>query len=186
MLDVRRGWLLILAFLIQLVTIPVIDDPSALNLKRAVLSATALMLLWGILPNLRWWTFRVVAVGFVLNTAAMAANGGLMPVTPENYQKVRPTKAHELRLGQTPPHSKDVLLDRADTKLRFLSDTFYLASPTPRVYSVGDFFLMASALIFVVEVTARAGRARRRANKPIWPWRGNSIGIRRSQHRPAH
>lgn len=101
----RRGWLIILAFLVQLITILMVTDPSTLPIKKAVLAITALMILLGILPNLRWWAFRVFAVGFVLNTLVIAVNGGLMPVTPENHQRVLKAEVQMPSLGQTPPHS---------------------------------------------------------------------------------
>jgi hypothetical protein len=160
--DLRRGWLILLAFLIQLAVIRTVTDPSSLGIKKAALAVTALMLLLAILPNLRWWAFRVFAVGFVLNTLAMAANGGLMPVTPENHLRVADAGHETLSLGQTPPHSKVVLLAPSDTRLSFLSDTIYLPILSPKVYSVGDLLLMAGLLTFLVEVAARAVHSQRR------------------------
>jgi hypothetical protein len=160
--DLRRGWLMLLAFLIQLAAIRMVTDPSSLGIKKVALAVTALMLLVAILPNLRWWAFRIFAAGFVLNTLAMAANGGLMPVTLENHLRVADVGHQTLSLGQTPPHSKAVLLAPSDTRLGFLSDTIYLSIPSPKVYSVGDLFLMAGLLTFLVEVAVRAARSRRR------------------------
>jgi hypothetical protein len=120
------------------------------------------MLLLAILPNLRWWAFRIFAAGFVLNTLAMAANGGLMPITLENHLRVADAGHETLSLGQTPPHSKVVLLAPSDTRLRLLSDIIYLSTPSPKVYSVGDLLLMAGLLTFLVEVAVRAVRSRRR------------------------
>ena len=160
--DLRRGWLILLAFLIQLAVIRTITDPSSLGIKKAALAVTALMLLLAILPNLRWWAFRIFAAGFVLNTLAMAANGGLMPITPANHLLVADAGHETLSLGQTPPHSKVVLLAPSDTRLSFLSDIIYLSVPSPKVYSVGDLLLMAGLLTFLVEVAARAVHSRRR------------------------
>ena len=157
---VRRGWLIILAFLVHLITILLVTDPSALAIKRAVLAITALMLLLGILPNLKWWAFRVFAVGFILNTLVMTVNGGLMPVTPENHQRVLKSEVQMPSLSQTPPNSKNVLLASADTKLSFLSDTIYLPVLKPRVYSIGDLFLVAGILVFVAELASRSIRRR--------------------------
>lgn len=160
--DLRRGWLILLAFLIQLAVIRTITDPSSLGIKKAALAVTALMLLWAILPNLRWWAFRIFAAGFVLNTLAMAANGGLMPVTPENHLRVADASHETLSQGQTPPHCKCILLAPSDTRLGFLSDTIYLSTPSPKVYSVGDLFLMVGLLTFLGEVAVRAVHSRRR------------------------
>jgi hypothetical protein len=160
--DLRRGWLILLAFLIQLAVIRTISDPSSLGIKKAALAVTTLMLLVAILPNLRWWAFRIFAVGFVLNTLAMAANGGLMPVTLENHLRVADASHQSLSPGQTSPQSKNILLAPSDTRLSFLSDIIYLSVPKPKVYSVGDLFLMAGLLTFLVEVAVRAVHSRRR------------------------
>jgi hypothetical protein len=160
--DLRQGWLMLLAFVIQLAVIRMVTDPSSLGIKKAVLAVTALMLLLAIIPNLRWWAFRIFAAGFVLNTLVMAANGGLMPVTLENHLRVADAGHQTLSLGQTPPHSKVVLLAPSDTRLGFLSDTIYLSIYKPKIYSLGDLFLMAGLLTFLVEVAVRAARSRRR------------------------
>lgn len=160
--DLRRGWLVLLAFAIQLAVLRPITDPSALGVKRAVLAVMALMLLLAILANLRWWAFRIFAVGFVLNTLAMAANGGLMPVTPENHLRVADASHQTLSPGQTPPQSKNILLVSSDTRLSFLSDIIYLSIPRPKIYSLGDLFLMAGLVVFLGEVAVRAIRWRGR------------------------
>jgi hypothetical protein len=112
--------------------------------------------------NLRWWAFRIFAVGFVLNTLAMAANGGLMPVTLENHLRVADASHQTLAPGQTPPQSKNILLAPSDTRLSFLSDVIYLSIPKPKIYSLGDLFLKAGLVIFLGEVAIRAIRSRGR------------------------
>lgn len=152
---VRYGWLVILAFLVQAVALTSISDPSALAAKRAVLAVTSLMLLVGIVPNLRWWAFRVIGVGFLLNTLALAANGGLMPVTPENAEKVLPDIQETVAIGQTPPRSKSILLPESRTRLRPLTDTIYLPFPRSSIYSVGDVSLMGGVVILLLEIPVR-------------------------------
>ena len=164
---VRRGWLLILAFSIQLVAIYVISDPSALAPKKAILAFTTALLVWAVLPNLRRWSFRILAVGLVLNTIVIAANGGLMPATPDNLQKVlSPSQVEELELGQSPPGSKNILVSESDAKLRLLSDVVYIGVPTSKVYSIGDLFLMAGVVSFALEA-AVAVVVRRRVRHRI-------------------
>lgn len=162
-LSLRWGWLIILAFLLQVAVITTVADPNALALKRAVLAVTSLMLLVGILANLRWWSMRILAVGFLMNTLVIAANGGLMPVTPEDNAKVSPPD-QRVELGQTPPHSKNILLERSDARLYFLSDTIYLTWPAPKIYSAGDVVLFLGLVAFAAEATLRAIAARR--NRP--------------------
>ena len=160
-IDVSRGWLVILAFAIQAGTISLISDPSALGLKRAILGATAAMLLLGILPNLRWWAFRLLGIGFLLNLAVMSANGGLMPITPEDYNLL-PAPAAGWMIGQTPPGTKNVLLAEPDIRLGLLRDRLYVAELRPNVYSVGDLMLLAGLAVFVIEMTSGLIRSRRR------------------------
>jgi hypothetical protein len=163
-----------LAFAIQWAVLRPITDPSALGVKRAVLGVMALMLLLAILANLRWWAFRVFAIGFLLNTLAMAVNGGLMPVTLENHLRVADASHQTLVPGQTPPQSKNILLAPSDTRLSFLSDIIYLPIPKPKIYSLGDLFLMAGLVIFLGEVAVRAIHSRRRT-RPI-PVTGRAAG----------
>jgi len=160
--DLRRGWLVLLAFAIQLAVLRPITDPSALGVKRVILAVMAVMLLLAILANLRWWAFRIFAVGFVLNTLAMAANGGLMPVTLENHLRVADVSHQTLSPGQTPPQSKNILLAPSDIRLSFLSDIIYLSIPRPKIYSLGDLVLKVGLVIFLGEVAVRAIRSRRR------------------------
>lgn len=160
---VRFGWLVILAFIIQAVALTTIRDPSALAAKRAVLAVTSLTLLVGIVPNLRWWAFRVIGVGFLLNTLALAANGGLMPVTPENAERIQPSIQETVAIGQTPPRSKSVLLPASQTRLSPLTDIIYLPFPKSSIYSVGDVSLMAGVVIFLLEVPLRLYLRHRRA-----------------------
>ena len=165
-LTVKRGWLIILAFLMQVAVITTVSDPEALALKRAVLAITSLMLLLGILPNLRWWSFRILALGFLMNTLVIAVNGGLMPVTPEDNAKVSPPD-QRVEVGQTPPHSKNILLNREDARLYFLADTIYLSWPSPKVYSAGDAVLALGLVAFALEAAYRGLRARREKTDPL-------------------
>ena len=150
-LDIKWAWLIILAFVIQLAVIPTVTDPTALALKKVVLVVTGVMLVVGIVPNLRWWSVRVIALGFLLNTLAISFNGGLMPITPENQARVLSSTEELPELGQTPAYSKNVLLEAGDTRLGFLSDRVYIGIPSPRVYSVGDFVLVGGLFVFLVE-----------------------------------
>lgn len=155
-ISVRWGWLVMLALVVQLFVIYGISDPTALTVKKALLALSGAVLLVGIIPNLRWWAFRLMALGFLLNAIVMAANGGLMPVSPENARRVlSEAEFQALAPGQTPPHSKSVLLSESDTRLRFLSDIIYLSFPIRNVYSPGDVLLAVGLVTFVVEYVTR-------------------------------
>jgi len=160
--EIRRGWFIILALLVQLVAIPAISNPDALVLKKAILGATTVLLVWSLLPNLRWWSFRILGIGLLLNTIVMVANGGLMPATFDELQHVLPAEnARQYGLGQTPVGSKNILLAEEDVNLKFLSDLTPVMWPVPKVYSVGDFFLFTGFLIFIFELFIRVSRMKR-------------------------
>lgn len=151
-----------LAFLIQLGTIPFITDPEVLNLKRTVLTATAFMLVLGIVPDLSWLSIRIIGLGFVLNTLVISANGGLMPIAAEDLRLVTEENRRTVQLGQTPPGSKNVMMLEADTRLGFLADRIYVSFPSAKIYSIGDLVLAAGLALFLAEVAARAFKSRGR------------------------
>jgi hypothetical protein len=103
-----------------------------------------------------------LGVGFLLNAAVMSANGGLMPITLEDYN-LMPESAVGLSIGQTPPGTKNVLLSEPDIRLGLLRDQHYIAEFRPNVYSVGDLLLLAGLAVFVIEVASRLVQSRRRA-----------------------
>ena len=65
-----------------------------------------------------------------------------MPVTPENHARVLSDDQPQPEPDQTPPNSKNILLNASDTRLSFLSDTIYVSVPTAKVYSLGDLALL--------------------------------------------
>ena len=116
---------------------------------------------------------RWLLAGMALNFAVMAANGGLMPVSPETL--VRGGHGHLLArtaIGGPLPSSKDVVLLPEQTQLELLSDRivvpFWRGS-----FSLGD-GLIAAGIVFAlyaaggeirrapvgVNTTARAGPVR--------------------------
>ena len=105
-----------------------------------ILSFLALLAFAGL--NLRLTGIRIIAIGVLLNFAVIAANGGLMPVSPETADRVSAGgQIQEVSLGSPVPNSKDILLEREDTRLWWLSDTLTL----PRAgiaFSVGDVVIL--------------------------------------------
>ncbi|MCI0438700.1 MAG: DUF5317 domain-containing protein [Chloroflexi bacterium] len=166
-MKVRLGWLVIMALGLQLVAIFGISDPDALVAKKAIFAASGLMLLIGILPNLRLWSFRVLAAGLLLNSIVMAANGGLMPITPANAERVlsQDTLETGIEVGQTPPRTKGIVLEPEDTRLSVLSDVIYVPAPNSAVYSIGDVLLLAGLFTFLVEASYKVVLRRKIANR---------------------
>lgn len=122
-----------------------------------LLPAAHLLLLPFLLRNLSFWGIRLIILGLLLNLAAMAANGGLMPVEGSAVEAVGRHQAGELQVGSHIPGSKNVLLTREDVRLRELSDILVLPVPRPftRAVSAGDLFVFAGVVVAYSEVIRR-------------------------------
>jgi hypothetical protein len=99
-----------------------------------------------------------MAAGFLLNLLAMCANGGLMPVSPEQVASVNLTDRIEgVQLGEPVPGSKGVLMAPGEARLWFLSDiiVFPPGSPVARVVSVGDLLVLSGVVMACGEVLVR-------------------------------
>ena len=96
-------------------------------------------------------------IGFVLNVIVMTANGGLMPLSPENAERVFSNeRLVNIGIGDTLPYSKSVLLDVSQTRLEFLSDIIFVTVPVKNIYSIGDVLLGMGVVIFGLEALYRA------------------------------
>lgn len=85
--------------------------------------------------------------GLLLNLAVMLANGGWMPISPQNASRLVGAAA----ISQAAPGErigpKDVLLQPAEMQLGFLADRFMLPdwSPYQAAFSAGDILIAAGA-----------------------------------------
>ena len=162
---IRFGVVALLALLCQAIAIkvPLGDDLP----RRVLLTASYLMLLAFAAANLRRPGIAVLGLGIVLNFLPIAANGGLMPTTPETLLKTGDIP-EAVEPGDWIPGTKDVLLERGDVRLWFLSDRFVVdeISGAFRAFSIGDVVLAAGLLITVgdlllprLELSAEGARA---------------------------
>ncbi len=120
--------------------------------RRAIVIVSYVLLLVFVAFNWRHLGIAVIAVGLVLNFLAIASNGGLMPISPENLQRSGLPES-QVSLGDWVPRSKDVLLARADTRLWFLSDILVWKNPTGvNVFSIGDVILGAGLVLTLGEL----------------------------------
>jgi hypothetical protein len=151
----RGGWIapagVIALFLAQAVL--VLYAPGQTTLQRASLILSHMALIFLILLNHHVPGAKLFALGIILNTAVMLANGGWMPVTPETYHFVHPEQAVEVQAR--PPSSKGIILSRAETRLWILSDIVRVTLPWRRTaMSVGDLLLLLGAAQFIFQATS--------------------------------
>jgi len=95
-----------------------------------------------VVRNVRLTGLPIVAVGAALNVAAILANGGLMPATPEAMAAAGVTPEHGFAAGSV----------TSDPALPWLVDRFALPSwlPLANVFSVGDVLIGVGIAVAVV------------------------------------
>lgn len=118
-----------------------------------VLSQFALLLFgWA---NRKYPGFWLLSVGLFLNFLVITLNGGLMPITPETVQWLRPDAAEgSWQIGERLGYGKDIVLPRGETILWILSDHFrsfpgasyrVAFSPGDVLIALGAFWLLWSS-----------------------------------------
>lgn len=92
--------------------------------------------------------FWLLGGGLLLNFLVIAANGGLMPISPEAVRQLYPNAPESSwEVGKQLGNGKDIVLPREATNLWFLSDRF-LAPEWLRysvAYSLGDVLIALGA-----------------------------------------
>ncbi len=106
---------------------------------------------------------RILALGTVLNFAAIVANGGLMPVSPGARLQAGMTAIGQSGFGKVLPEGTGILLPVGQTNLWFLSDIIP-SSLVGGVFSLGDVLIGVGLFAFFVEA-ARWGNIHSRKSK---------------------
>ena len=154
-LELRHGWVFVLALLVQLfAALRLAPDPRVpLPLAGGSLWLSYLGVLAGIWLNRRLPGLLVIGLGVLLNVLATTPHGGLMPVTPEALQIAgRPVPATLPPLDARPyVSSKDIVLPREQVPLWPISDRFAIPRgwPLAGVFSPGD-VLVALGIAWVL------------------------------------
>jgi hypothetical protein len=146
--NIRAVGLVLLAFLPQALAFFV---PATGRLVTQQGAAWILPISLGVLMLFAWFNrqlagFWLLGLGLLLNFAVIAANGGLMPISPETLQVVH--GAHtEIPTGDQAFDSKNIVLPVEMTRLEWLGDRFTVpdAWPLQFAYSLGDVFLAVGA-----------------------------------------
>jgi len=147
---IKLGWLIILAVLLQRMPFALSVPSSCVELKKALLVLSYVLLLWALSRNLHLWSMRILALGSVLNFAAIVVNGGLMPVSPEARLQAGMTPIGQPGFGKVLPEGTGILLPVDQTNLWFLSDIFPV-SLVGGVFSLGDVLIGVGLLFFFAE-----------------------------------
>ena len=150
----RGGWklgLLVLGlFLLQAGLVIYVSGQSMFQMFVVIGSQILLALLF--LLNHHIPGAKLFALGIILNTVVMIANGGWMPITPETYQSIRPERNVELQARA--PASKGIMLEQHDTNLWFLTDVIPInLLGHKNALSIGDVLILAGIAQFLFLAT---------------------------------
>jgi hypothetical protein len=150
---IQRGELALLAFLPQAL---VFFIPQTGRFVSQQWAALILPISLGILVLFIWYNrhlqgFWLLGLGLLLNLAVIAANGGLMPISPETVTTVFSTTVDGKQTGELDYSydfgSKNIVLPVEETRLEWLADRFTVPErlPIQFAFSWGDVFLAAGA-----------------------------------------
>jgi len=152
-IKIRFGWLIIIAVLVQSMPFALSAPSSFVELKKALLVLSYVLLLWALSRNLQSWGIRILLLGVLLNFLAIVANSGLMPVSPEARLWAGKSAIGVSEFGKVLPEGTGILLPIDQTNLWLLSDIIPV-NLIHAVLSVGDVLIVFGLLSFIV---AKAG-----------------------------
>ncbi len=156
----RYGWLVIVAFLVQLAIFT--SWFTWLNLRADLIPflhiASLFVLLMVVLANRSFFGLNILGIGLMLNFLVIVANGGFMPVSGKAMQQIG--LVQELATMREQGYSSKGTLATPDTPLAFLGDNFHIDAPFVRekVFSMGDALIGVGAFIFVSQAMVRRRR----------------------------
>jgi hypothetical protein len=159
---VRSLWAVFVAAVLQRLPFALLPPDSFVAVKKTLLVLSYLLLVWALSRNLEFRSVRLILVGVLLNFAAIVANGGLMPVSPEARSLAGMTDLGESWLGSVTPEGTGIILGIDQARLGGLTDIL----PVPlvgAVFSVGDVILGVALVLFLAELIW----GRRKRNDPL-------------------
>jgi hypothetical protein len=156
-LEFRWGGLIALGFLAQVVLFSDAVASRVGDLGPILYVASTLLVVVAVLRNARIPGVPLILLGAASNMAAIVANGGFMPATPEALAS----------LGKSAPtiYSNSAVL--VEPNLPWLIDRFALPRwlPFANVFSLGDVLLAAGIVVLIVSAMHR-GRPGRESAEP--------------------
>lgn len=156
--NIQRMELALLAFLPQglVFFLPQTGRFVSQQWAALILPISLAILLFFVWHNRRVPGFGLLGLGLLLNLAVIAANGGLMPISPETLAVVHGEQAAVV--DSRAFGSKSIVLPAEGTRLEWLADRFTVPDrlPIQFAFSLGDVCLAAGVFwTFWVGGTAR-------------------------------
>jgi hypothetical protein len=160
-LEVRLWWLIPVALVVQLVSIPQAESGPGRYMPFVVLLASFLLIGAAVLLNRRLRGFPVILLGVLLNLVPIVVNQG-MPVSGSAVIEAGGSLAEVPRELGAKHHLK-----RPEDQVTFLADVIAVRSPFRAVVSIGDLVMWAGAGWFVTAaMLGFPGREPRPARMP--------------------
>jgi hypothetical protein len=148
---IRWGWLLAAGLLLQgtaaLVVVRGLGDVP----RAALIAASYAVLVAGVAANLKYWGFRLLLVGLLLNAVVIGANGWRMPVDPIALARTGYHEQAALPSGTAMRAPKKAVVERSEMTLWPLADVIAV-TPARRVISVGDIFAYTGTIVALAGV----------------------------------
>lgn len=164
--ELRVGVAALLAISLQVIAIygPLGDNQF---LRGTLMVYSYLVLFVFIFFNWKRVGILIIGAGLLMNFIPIAANGGLMPVTPETLEKTGPCPRGS-EINHQVPNSKDILLEREDVRFHFLSDRLVWTnlSPTIRAFSLGDVVIIGGLAVTIGDLLLPRVKRSRQAPAP--------------------
>jgi len=153
--QIHYWWLVIVSLLIHRLPFFLYSPTEAVTFKKAAMIISYLILFFVLVRNWKIVGFRILLVGALLNFAAIAFNGGLMPVTPEARLSAGMSSIGRSAIGGVLPEGSGILLNSDQTKLWLLTDIVPI-DKLGAVCSIGDIIMLVGMIVLLIQIIYRA------------------------------
>jgi len=154
--------------LFQLVLFSPVAADRVGDLGPQLYVASTVAVLIALLANLRLPGLWILALGAGMNLVAITANGGWMPSAPDAWMALN-------GVAEIPTHAyTNSAMITAATAFPALGDIFVFPRPLPfaNVFSLGDTFIAAGAIVFLVLQMRRTRTSQGRGTATMRPTLG--------------
>ena len=152
-IPLRHAWLVLIAVFLQVPLLRTATGlPDEITIQQLLFLFSHALLLVFVWLNRRLAGVLIIGVGVLLNVLVILANGGFMPITPQTLVVINPgTELADWGEGLHYGYSKDIILQKGNTNLWFLSDILILPPPFPYpvAFSIGDIVIAAGIILLL-------------------------------------